>query len=72
MTYDYWKAQLNNSKTTRRVRFSDSGWEALKTFKGQMEQRLRREISESVALDILLTRDDSPYRERPRFNKGDR
>ncbi len=58
-------AQLRDPKVKRLVRFSGRGWDAFAQFKASVEQKLNRKVSEAVAMDVLLTRDVTPY-----INKG--
>lgn len=59
--YPHFKAQLNDPHANRRISFSEAGWEALRSHKVALEKRLEREISDSVCLDILLTKNDNRY-----------
>ena len=56
-----YKAQLKAPKTTRRVAFSEHGWNTLQATKKHFEIILDRELSDSVTIDILLTKDHSKY-----------
>ena len=55
------QAQLRKPLVNKRLRFSEKGFQNLKLIQDRYEQHLNRPISESVALDILLTKEISKY-----------
>jgi hypothetical protein len=55
------KAQLKEPYRKRDLAFSEHGYSELIKFKQKMETQLQRELSESVAIDILLTRNPDKY-----------
>jgi len=49
------QAQLRNPFNERQLRFTRDGYSNLKNLQASYEEQLGRKISESVALDIILT-----------------